>query len=130
MSTRRVHGRPTRGSTLADNATEGMLAVGPDLSTPGAGRATQHQVEVMSAIPPYLSRTDVPQFYPVCQRVVDTWIASSTVPIIRIGKKPILRRDDIEAFLDSQVASKPKSKRGRPTKAEQVSRRVAGANGG
>lgn len=77
----------------------------------------------MSAIPPYLSRSEVPQFYPVCQRVVDDWIASSVVPVIRVGKKPILRRDDIEQYLDSLVASKPKSRRGRPSKAEQMARR-------
>lgn len=77
----------------------------------------------MSAIPPYLSRSEVPQFYPVCQRVVDGWIASSVVPVIRVGKKPILRRDDIEQYLDSLVASKPKSRRGRPSKAEQMARR-------
>lgn len=79
----------------------------------------------MSAIPPYLSRSEVPQFYPVCQRVVDGWIATSVVPVIRVGKKPILRRDDIERYLDTLVASKPKSRRGRPSKAEQLAKRGA-----
>lgn len=78
----------------------------------------------MSAIPPYLSRTEVSAFYPVCQRVVDGWIASSAIPIIRVGKKPILRRDDIEKHLDSLIATKPKTKRGRPTKAEQIAKRL------
>lgn len=77
----------------------------------------------MSNIPPYLSRRQVPEFYPICQRVVDDWIASSAIPIIRVGKKPILRRDDIERHLDSLISSRPKSRRGRPTKAEQLARR-------
>lgn len=77
----------------------------------------------MSAIPPYLSRTQVPKFYPICQRVVDDWIASSVIPIIRVGKKPVLRRDDIEKHLDSLISSRPKSRRGRPTKAEQLAKR-------
>lgn len=76
----------------------------------------------MSTIPPYLSRREVPEFYPICQRVVDKWIASSAIPIIRVGKKPLLRRDDIERYLDSLVASKPKTRRGRPSKAEQVAK--------
>ncbi len=77
----------------------------------------------MSSIPPYLSRLQVPQFYPISQRVVDGWIAASVIPIIRVGTKPLLRRVDIERHLDSLVASKPKTRRGRPTKAEQVARR-------
>jgi hypothetical protein len=101
-----------------------MLAVGPDLSKPRAGLSILPGSN-MSAIPPYLSRTEVPTYYPVCQRVVDGWIASSIIPIIRVGKKPILRRDDIERHLDSLVASKPKTRRGRPTKAEQLAKRQA-----
>lgn len=77
----------------------------------------------MSEIPPFLSRRDVCKHYPICQRTVDTWIAGQVLPIIRIGTKPILRRDDIENHLNSLVATKPKTRRGRPTKAEQIAKR-------
>lgn len=117
-----VNSDAERGSTLADNATQGMPAVGPARSKPRAGLSIPDKGRSMSAIPPYLSRSQVPQFYPVCQRVVDSWIASSVVPIIRVGKKPLLRRDDIERYLDALVATKPKSRRGRPSKAEQIAR--------
>ncbi len=77
----------------------------------------------MSAVPQFLSRTDVPQHYPVCQRVVDEWIASDVLPVIRIGRKPILRSIDIDAYLNSLIATKPATRRGRPTKAQQAAKR-------
>jgi len=74
--------------------------------------------------PDFLSRIDVPQYFPICQRVVDQWIADQAVPVIRLGRKPIFRRVDIETYLNAH-RSVPihKPKVGRPTKAEEIARR-------
>jgi hypothetical protein len=75
------------------------------------------------SIPPYLSRTQVPEFYPVCQRTVDDWIAHAVMPIGRVGSKPIFKRDEIEKYLDSlMVGPLPVNRRGRPSKAEVMRR--------
>ena len=79
------------------------------------------------SIPPYLGRTDVPKYYPVCLRVVDSWIANGVVPIIRVGgSKPVFKSSEINKYLDSLLttAKPPATKRGRPTKAEARARRL------
>lgn len=66
-------------------------------------------------VPRYLSRLQVPTYYPVCQRIVDQWIADEVLPIIRIGAKPVFRAADIEEYLDSLLV-KPARGPGRPRK--------------
>jgi hypothetical protein len=54
---------------------------------------------------------------------LDDLIKSGKIPVIREGRKVIVRARDIEAYLDSKVSAL--RRRGRPTKATQIAARDA-----
>jgi len=67
------------------------------------------------SIPPYIPRLQVPLYYPLSQRVVDNLIRDRKLPVIREGRKVIIRAIDVETYLNAKVA--PGRRRGRPRKA-------------
>ena len=52
-------------------------------------------------VPDYIGRSDLPKYYPICERKVDILIARGDIPLIRLGRRVIFRRQDVEAYLDS-----------------------------
>jgi len=73
--------------------------------------------------PRYLERRDVPKYYPLSLRSVDKLIATKAIPVGYLGRKPIIRSDDMDAYLDTLIVANQKPRRGRPTKAQQIAAR-------